>query len=189
MVTVGRAKYSSNALRDYADSWEASRKKGEPSAPVELYGFSETKQYLLWKEPDGDLSLLEATKRTEANFGEATDWMHSCINRMKSAASRAERVKRGNNTLAKTKERVLAEVDGLPIPKDSSGTRANRQAANNELQLQDFAEGLKVVGLDQDDIDAAIDRISDAGAEQPEKRLVKTVMSVNTSQIIDTDFD
>jgi len=115
VVRVGRGYYTSETLKQYADEWEAARRPGGDTAPVEVFAFSETKRYLLWKHPDGNLRLLEATQQTAANVGDATDWLHSFINQLKQAELRVQRIRNtAADVLPRQKEKVMAPVEQAP---------------------------------------------------------------------------
>ncbi|TCG05115.1 hypothetical protein BZM27_36085 [Paraburkholderia steynii] len=195
VVRVGSAHYSSEALRAYADKWEAARRPGQKSAQVEVFAFSETKQFLLWKHPDdGRLCLLKATKQTAANVADVTDWVHSFINKVKQADLRVQRLKGATmGTLSRQKEKVLADVDGAPPPAtSSSGRRANRKAAHEEMQTEEFAEGALTAGVPAHEVAAAVDAIRRQQAPVPAPVRGPTQsngFTADTTREVDTDFD
>jgi transposase InsO family protein len=191
VVRVGSARYTSSALQQYADEWEAARRPGEPSAPVKVFGFSETKQYLLWKHTDGVLRLLQATQQTSANVGDATDWLHSFINRVKQAELRVQRIQNtAAGVLSRQKEMVIADADGVAQATNSAGRRANRKVAHEELQTEEFAEGAVRAGVPVSEVAAAVENLQRDQERKPlADAVTASVSKVELAEVVDTDFD
>jgi len=189
-VKVNSAYYTSQALREYADEWEAARRPGEESASVEVFAFSETKRYLLWKHPDGNLRLLEATQQTAANVGDATDWLHSFINQLKQAELRVQRIRNtAAGVLPRQKELVMADADNVPPSMNSSGRRANRKAAHEEMQNEEFAEGALIAGVPANVVAAAVEDIQRQQGPLNSSPVPPDEGGVDLVQVLDIDFD
>lgn len=135
---------------------QANLKKGHSSIPIEVIPVPNSNRVLVWKEPDGEYSLLVMTGQDQARLGGSGWIQHKNANRF-DAAKRSERSRRNRRkpgtVVPRRKEDLLA--DAMNITKTLKKTRpktgvvkdARRQELGRQLQRQGN-ERLTMLGLE-----------------------------------------